>query len=154
MAQPRIEARLGPCRACGWASLDRYVLRYHKPGRDGSGKCDAHFTGAPADRMYGALFELSVAQARALDGYEGPGDTRQDVQVQTQDGPTTAYAYVALPDSVIPRLRPYPWYHAFVVEGAKSARLPATYLAYLATIETTADPDKARQRENDDILKG
>ena len=52
MYKARIECRLGPCDWLGAASLTGFVLRFHKRGRDGSGKCDALRTGDPADRLH------------------------------------------------------------------------------------------------------
>ena len=53
--------------------LPGYALRFHKRGRDGSGKADAFFTGRGQDVVCGVVYELSPADKVALDLAEGLG---------------------------------------------------------------------------------
>lgn len=73
MSRARLEARVGPCQDRGHAWLDGFDLRFHKRGRDGSGKCDAFATGARTHILHGVLFGMSAAQREALHLFEGPG---------------------------------------------------------------------------------
>jgi len=78
---PRIEARLDRCTLVCAAWMDGWALRFHKRGRDGSGKCDAFRTDAPRDRLRGIVYELSAAQKFRLD------DTRrQRIYLASQPG--------------------------------------------------------------------
>jgi hypothetical protein len=154
MSRARIEARLGPCRLVGPAILERYALRFHKRGRDGSGKCDAFFTGDGSDRLHGVVYELGPAQADRLDGFEGPDYQRRTVTVRTAGGSLASYAYVALASAIDPELKPYPWYREFVLAGAREAGFPAAYLAALVAVATVRDPDAGREAENLRILTG
>lgn len=45
-------------------------------------------------------------------------------------------------------LRPYSWYKAFVVAGAKAAKLPEPYVAQLESVEAIQDPDRERHERN------
>jgi len=140
----RIELRLGPCEAAGIASLREYALRFHKRGGDGSGKCDAFHTGNPADTLYGVVYSLSQAQREMLDEIEGPGYASRDVSVRTQSGMLTAYAYLARTGHVDADLRPFSWYKAIVVAGARAHGLPAHYIDSLAA--TCASSDRCADR--------
>ncbi len=142
----RIELRLGPCEAIGIASLREYALRFHKRGGDGSGKCDAFHTGNPADTLYGVVYSLSRAQREMLDEFEGPGYASRDVPVRTHSGMLTAYAYLAKAGHVDADLRPFSWYKAIVVAGARAHGLPAHYIDSLAAIG--ASPDRCADRES------
>ncbi|MEM7251198.1 MAG: gamma-glutamylcyclotransferase family protein [Pseudomonadota bacterium] len=152
MAPPRIEARLGACVFIGIGWLEETRIAFHKRGRDGSGKCNAHLTGNPEDRLYGVLFGLSEAQGRTLDGFEGPGYYRRVMPVRTDAGVRFAYTYVAKDAHVTDGLIPYDWYKAFVVSGASEAGLPVGYQTKLAKVPANVDPDESRRSINFDIL--
>ena len=141
----RIELRLGPCEVIGTASLCGYALRFHKRGRDGSGKCDAFHTGSPADTMYGVIYSLSQAQRDMLDEIEGSGYASRDVSVSTRSGTLTAYAYLARVEHVDADLQPFSWYKAIVVAGARAHGLPAHYIERLAAV--CASTDRRADRE-------
>ena len=153
MCRQRLEARVGGCEPGGAARLDGHVLRFHKRGRDGSGKCDAYGTGRADDAMHGVLFGLSAAQCEALHAFEGPGYAVRSVRVATSGGDLEAFAYVAHAHAVDPALEPFDWYKAFVVAGAREAGLPASYLSALDAVPARRDPDPARARDNDRILR-
>ncbi len=136
----RIELRLGPCEAIGPARLRGYALRFHKRGRDGSGKCDAFHTGNPADAMYGVVYSLSQAQRDMLDEIEGPGYVSRDVSVNTCSGTLTAYLYSAKVGHVDTDLQPFSWYKAIVVAGARAHGLPGHYIESLAGVCAAPDP--------------
>ena len=141
----RIELRLGLCEAIGIGSLREYALRFQKRGGDGAGKCDAFHTGNPADTLYGVVYSLSRAQREMLDEFEGPGYASRDVSVRTQAGMLTAYAYLAKAGHLDADLRPFSWYKAIVVAGARAHGLPAHYIDSLAAVG--ASPDRCADRE-------
>lgn len=119
-----------------------------------SGKCDMEATGLPADRTYGVLFSIRKTEEAALDKAEGVGKgyERRPVTVTTDGGDVAAIAYIATKKN--PGVRPYDWYHAFVLAGAIEHQLPADYLAWLGTIETQRDPGEARRASNAAPLAG
>lgn len=127
-------------------------LKFDKRSVDGSGKCDIEATGDPRDRAWGVVFRIDAADRPALDRVEGLGQgyTDQDVHVMTPDGLVNAFTYVALMKA--PGLRPYHWYRALVVAGAREHGLPDAYIAWLQTFESQADPDAGRNRMNEALL--
>ena len=152
MWRRRIELRLGMCDSLGAASLRGYSLRFHKRGRDGSGKCDAFLTGNLGDVLYGVVYRLNQIQREALDEYEGPGYTSRYVPVRTRSGTLTAYTYVAKQDHVDVGLDPYVWYKSLVVAGARAHGLPARYVEALCDIAAVSDPDPERHALHQRIL--
>ena len=152
MARARIEARLGSCEHLGVAWAPEYRLTFHKRGRDGSGKCDAHYTGKGTDRLYGILYRLTAAQSSSLDRFEGPDYERREFTVYTGAGDTAAYAYAARAHTIDTSLLPYDWYHAFVLAGANEGELPGHYVAYIEAISVRLDADAARAKANRRVL--
>ena len=156
MAVSRLEARVGPVEVLGAARLVSHALRYHKLGRDGSGKCDAFHTGRDGDCLYGVVFALEVSQLEGLDRFEGRGYRRKEVSVEMLAAGCSSLAetYVALESAIAPRLKPYDWYHGFVVAGAEAQGLPLEYLEGLRRVETTVDADERRRAGNEAIAAG
>ena len=152
MWRRRIELRLGHCESLGIGSLRGYSLRFHKRGRDGSGKCDAFHTGDLGDVLYGVVYRLSAAQRDALHGYEGSGYGTRHVPVRTRSGALTAYTYVAKQDHVDAALNPFVWYQSLVVAGARAHGLPMRYVAAISAISAIADPDLERHALHQRIL--
>lgn len=152
MSSARIAERLGRCEFVGSARVEGYRLAFHKRGHDGSGKCDACRSEDDAI-MYGVVFELSHEQAQQLDGFEGPNYERRILKVSIDGCTSEAYAYIALPSAVDFTLRPYPWYRAFVLDGALLNRLPAGYVDFIRRYPTIPDPDAMRQAANEKILE-
>jgi len=152
MLTARLRKRVRSAVAVGIGYLPGHVLRWHKRSRDGSGKCDAETTGRNADVVWGVLFELNAAEKPRLDDAEGLGngyDERQ-VEIITDRGIVRAVAYIATAKD--PSLRPYHWYKAFVVEGAREHALPQEYLQSLENAPSVPDPIPARAAENERLL--
>lgn len=154
MLPRRIEDRLGRCRPLGVASARGYSLKFHKRGRDGSGKCDAFLTEAPENALYGVVYELTVVQRAALDEFEGAGYEQRNLVVDTASGALDVYTYVARADHVEGGLRPFPWYKSIVVAGALVHGLPGAYVTLLRAVETTPDPDAERMSLHLALLRG
>jgi hypothetical protein len=55
--------------------------------------------------------------------------------------------YLAAPDYIDDRLRPYGWYKDFVLAGAREHGLPPEYITeYIQSVEATEDPNSARDK--------
>ena len=134
----------------GW--LDSYGLRFHKNGRDGSGKADAFYTGVATDRLYGRLFEISPAQKHELDGFEGPGYRCDRLSVSTPTGSIDAWIYIAKPEQTDFNLIPFDWYHQLVEQGARVAGFPREYIRQIEEIGFKSDPDLNRARRHFSML--
>lgn len=147
MSLPRLRARIGEVRRLGVATLADRRLAFHKLGRDGSGKCD--IAPSPGDCVWGVVLDIPAAARPLLDRFEGLGRgyAVETVQLTLVDGAAlTAFSYRAT--RVVPGLRPYDWYKAHVLHGAREHHLPAHYVAAIAATAAVPDPDAARhQRE-------
>lgn len=131
------EAKRAPgAQFLGVAVLRDHGLRWHKRGKDGSGKCDV--VSAAGETVYGVLFSIPPAERMGLDKEEGLGSHYRAVEVSVlQEGKeVVAFAYVALPDKIKPGLRPTKEYKGFVVNGAKEHFLPEDYVAALESTPT------------------
>ncbi|MAT91007.1 MAG: gamma-glutamylcyclotransferase [Halioglobus sp.] len=145
MSLARLRARTPSARRLGLYRLAGHELRFHKHGADGSGKCDAFFTGATDQRIYGALYTLDTREKPALDAVEGLGLGYAEKQVQVEDhaGETLqAFTYYAIRTD--PALLPFDWYLGHVRVGAREIGVPAAYLAAIEAVRSRPDPDNAR----------
>ena len=133
--------------ACGVAEVRGFVVRFHKIGRDGSGKCTLIDAGAEV-AAYGVLYEVAEADGERLDRVEGVhtgGYARRAVQLRLSDGRTTeAMTYVAGDEYVDATRLPFDWYRDLVVAGAIEHGLPAGYVEELEQVPAASDPDVAR----------
>lgn len=152
MLGARIRARVPSARALGIARLDAHALRWHKLGRDGSGKCDVVRHDRPGACVWGVVHEIALAEKPALDRAEGLGhgyDERSVVLAATS-GPVEALLYVAT--RIDAAALPFDWYHALVLAGAREHRLPEGYVLALAAQRTQPDTDRARWRLHHSLI--
>ncbi len=142
----RIQARVPGARLIGTARLAGYRLTWHKRSQDGSGKCN--IVPAEGSVVHGVLYDIPESEKSVLDKAEGLGHgyEKQTVKVETSSGSRDALAYVAT--DIVEGLRPYTWYKALVVAGAREHNLPPGYIAALEACEATEDPDRSRHRKN------
>jgi hypothetical protein len=149
MSLARLRHRVPGAVALGCHSLPKHQLRFHKAGQDGSGKCDAYYTGDAADVIYGALFDICQTQKQALDNAEGlgMGYDIKGVTVIAGDGIAVAcYTYVAT--HIESALMPYSWYLDHVLIGARETGLPSRYIeAHIQTVQARKDSDQRRDEE-------
>jgi len=150
----RLEQRVGRVSVVATASAAGFRLRFHKQGRDESGKCNIEFSGSESDCVQGALFAFSPQQRNILDEYEslGRGYVRERVAIETRDGPATAWTYIAMPEFVDDTLKPFHWYREFVCLGAEFHGFPPSYRRQLAAQRTIQDPHTERCRERMQML--
>ncbi len=146
MSLPRLRERAPSAERIGIFTLAEHSLRFHKVGsRDGSGKCDALFTGNPDDHVIGALFEISDGEKKALDRVEGLGFGYQEKTVSVSDSQGNIFEAVTYyATNTDPSLLPYSWYLHHVLYGAKETKVPAGYLDAIAGTKSIEDPDKER----------
>lgn len=148
MSLSRLRGRVPSAKRLGIFILDEHDLRFHKIGKDGSGKCDAFLTENSEDSVIGALFEINKCEKKALDRAEGLGYGYDEkvVRVHNDAGDfveaTTYYA-----TSIDPSLKPYSWYLNHVTVGAKETNVPEKYLNNIQHIECLEDTDKKRAAE-------
>jgi hypothetical protein len=147
MSLSRLRARTPSARRLGRCTLSGHTLRFHKIGSDGSGKCDAFFTGDPGDSVIGVVFDIDPGEKCTLDAVEGLGRgyDEKTVQLIAANGEeVVASTYYAT--LIAGTLKPYSWYQNHVLVGAREAGLPEYYLRHLSAVEAVDDPDAEREQ--------
>ncbi|WP_163559709.1 gamma-glutamylcyclotransferase family protein [Halomonas sp. NO4] len=146
MSLPRLKARVPSAERIGVFTLVEHTLRFHKVSKkDGSGKCDALFTGNPDDYVIGALFEISNDEKSVLDRAEGLGYGYEEKRITVSGSQwNTHEAVTYYATNTDPSLLPYSWYLHHVINGAKETGVPSAYLDALSATNSREDPDKER----------
>ncbi|MXW39086.1 MAG: gamma-glutamylcyclotransferase [Acidobacteria bacterium] len=144
----RDPARAPSAVALGVASAPGFVMRFHKIGTDGSGKCTLIPTGDDADAVYGVLYEFADSDLAGLDREEGVhlgGYARHSLRLRLPNGDTAeAMTYIAGEPYIDSACLPFDWYRDLVVAGAREHRLPTAYIRELEQTPAVSDPDAAR----------
>lgn len=154
MFTPRLKARIASANLIGPGCLPGYRLVFHKVSiRDGSGKCNASFTGDQSDVVFGVLYDVSEADIMTLNEIEGVGQG-YDAKIlpikRENEGLVKAQTYIAT--SIDARLKPFHWYKEHVLRGANEHDLPREYIEYIKSVEAIIDTDSERTaRELADI---
>ena len=144
----RIQARASSAKVYGTFYLQEFELLFHKRGRDGSGKCDAFFTGRKEDVTYGRVYEISPADKDSLDHCEGLGrgyETKEVLIRNTAGKTCSAFTYVAT--DIASKLVPFCWYREHVLVGAIEAMFPRSYIEKTITVSCRRDPDQDRRKK-------
>lgn len=154
MLSDRLTARTRcpSAKSVGAARLDHHQLRWHKRSTDGSGKCNIVQSDAADAFVWGVLFEIPNDEKAALDEAEGVGSGYKEAKVTvTFDGnDLSAVVYVAT--AIDETLKPYSWYRAFALAGARQHKLPQGYVDSIHAVEAQHDQDKARHKRNMAII--
>ncbi len=144
--------------ALGIAWAPGFVVRFHKIGTDGSGKCTLIATGNDADVVHGVLYEFADSDLPGLDREEGVhlgGYARYSIRLRFPNGETTeAMTYVASDGYIDPACLPFDWYRDLVVAGAIEHGLPRPCVQELAGTPAAPDPDAARAARARRLLAG
>ena len=114
----RLQARTPGAVLLGTAWLPGYALRWHKRGRDGTGKCNV--VQEAGSSVPGAVYEIPEAEMADLDRIEG-GYARVAVSLE---GHGEAWTYITLPDYVDESVVPTTAYLALVRDGRAWHGLP------------------------------
>jgi hypothetical protein len=149
-----MSSRVGSATSLGIHRLDAHSLRFHKIGKDGSGKCDAYFTSDPADCIWGVVYTFKQEDKEILDRIEGLGKGYREQSVLVYDPggiAVTAFTYIALKTD--PLLKPFVWYKNHVLTGALEANLPEFYVSQLTEVEAIDDQDAHRKARELSIYK-
>lgn len=144
--------------ACGVARTLGSVVRFHKVGADGSGKCTLVSNSDEAAAAFGVLYEVADADAESLDRAEGVhvgGYVRRAVRLRlSAERVVDAMTYVAGERYLDPSCVPFDWYRDLVVAGAIEHGLPSRYVEWLAQVPAEADPNAARAARARRLLDG
>lgn len=150
----RLRERVPSSRALAVAELDGHLLRFHKRGRDGSGKCSILPSGRPQDRVFGVVYRMAAAERILLDRAEGlgAGYRRIELIVRVDGMPRPVFSYRAQDEYIDEALLPFTWYRRLVLAGARHHGLPAAYVAAIEAIAARPDPDRERHARHERLL--
>ena len=134
--------------AFGIANAPGFIVRFHKMGADGSGKCTLIATAAEYATAYGVLYEVADADGDSLDRAEGVrngGYHRCSVELRLAGGGTVnAMTYMAGARHIDAARVPFDWYRNLVVAGAIEHGLPACHVEELVRTPAVPDPNTVR----------
>ncbi len=148
MSLVRLKERAPGVEKVGVFILKEHQLRFHKVSKDGSGKCDAYQTNNEDDMIFGALFEITEDEKKALDKVEGLGFGYEEKMVTVKNDPGDVFATLTYyATNTAPSLKPFSWYLNHVVVGAKETNVPSQYLELIQSTECRDDPDPNRDAE-------
>jgi gamma-glutamylcyclotransferase len=145
MSTRRLGARIQSARPLTVSTLTGHQLCWHKLGRDGSGKCDAFYTGEAHHQIVGVLYEIDRQEQSLLDQFEGVGvgyEIASVVVLLPNGEQRKAFTYRAT--RIDSNAVPFHWYKAHVIHGAREHALPTEYIAQLESVETIEDDDQSR----------
>jgi gamma-glutamylcyclotransferase len=144
----RLQERAPSAMRIGCYVLKAHDLRFHKSSIDGSGKCDAYYTGNSHDYVLGVLYEMGAEDKCALDRAEGLGYgyEEKNVAILSQnfdEVEATTYLATQIDES----LKPYSWYLNHVLTGATASDLPQEYIDKIKAIESIRDLNEDRDAQ-------
>jgi gamma-glutamylcyclotransferase len=142
----RAANRAPSAQPLGVGRLSHHRLTFDKlSDRDGSGKCDAERTDRLTDCVVGVVYRIECAEQAALDLVEGVGlgYRRVEVEVETDGGTLTCRTYLATLKRA--GIKPFDWYKALVLAGAREHGLPNAYIEAIERVDVESDPDPLRR---------
>ena len=140
----RLARRIPSARLLGTAFVDGWSIAFHKRGKDGSGKATLVREGRGA---HVAVYSLSAADKSSLDAIEHAGVGYRETSLHV-DGHGECFTYVANPTHVDATLKPFCWYRALVIAGARLHGFPRAYVDALEALPTQRDPVNERHDDN------
>ena len=146
MLTERLKARCPGAMAVGRAFADGAVIEFSKRSEDKSGK--ATLRNKTGGRTDGVLFEIPTAELCSLDRCEGRGkgyDRCDKFPVRLVDGDEIVPAVAYLATHTDSSLKPYDWYLALVIAGAREHALGDDHLAALRCVAYVRDLDNSRR---------
>lgn len=153
MCGARLRERAPSARALAAIGLPDRALRFHKRGwEDGSGKCN--LVRRPGATAYGVVWSIDRREKGALDAAEGLGRGYRErrMRVDLAGEELAVFTYLAQGSHVDESLRPYDWYLAYVVAGAREHGLARDYVERLLAVPSVADPDRERAARHRALL--
>lgn len=121
------------------AYLPGYKIKFNKRSTKDKGSCKANITtGSESDRVWGAVFEVSIKEFKILKGIE-VGYNKEDMVVKRieDESDIEAKAFIATDSKVLDNnLLPSSEYIRICIEGAVEAKLPDYYIDLLKSLDT------------------
>lgn len=151
----RLVERVPSAELLGVATHPGRRLAFHKRSDDGSGKCNMFDSGSESDQVLGAIYSMDPDHKNGLDRFEGNGYEYTENQiVRGHDGKEYAcFTYLARQSHIVDRLKPYHWYKALVVLGAKYLEFPEAYISLIDAVPSIEDPDPERRKGHELLIQ-
>lgn len=140
----RLTRRVKSARWIGSARVPDFELRFHKRGKDGSGKCNIV---AGDGEVHVAIYEFEADEKRTLDGIEGLGMGYKESTLSVT-GFGTCFTYMAADTHINESLDPFGWYKRLVLLGCNFNRFPGSYVAQIQSVDHVQDPHADRREEH------
>lgn len=153
MLTKRLKRRCESAAVVGKAEAADLVLKFNKRSKDESGKANL-CSALGGHRSLGVLFEIAKSDLGRLDQAEGVGSgyERNDrFAVRLVDSGALVHAKTYISPATDSRLRPYDWYLALVIAGAKEHGLGEDYVAALRRVPFETDSCLARETRRNAI---
>jgi gamma-glutamylcyclotransferase len=149
----RLMERVPSARVTGVVGIPGRSIAFHKRGADGSGKCDLVEDASPA-HSHGVLYEFSSRHKAALDAVEGSGRGYDEFTIRVTLAGVVhhPYTYIAGASHIDDALRPFDWYKALVLAGARYHGFPEAYVSSLEAAPSVPDADHARAQRMEALL--
>ena len=141
MLTTRLKRRCPGAFRVGRADAVDHAIEFSKLSKDKSGKATLRHTNG--GRTPGVVFKIPITERGQLDKSEGAGNGYErcdafPVRLLDDDEILKATTYLATsPNS---SLKPYDWYFALVIAGAREHLLSDDYLAELRPVKFVRDP--------------
>ena len=155
MLTERLKAnnRCPGAKVCGCAVAEGAIIEFSKRSVDGSGK--ATLARAAGQQTSGVLFNIPNEQSQALDRVEGARNGYHrcktfPVHRYGSDAIVEAVTYIA--KSPKANLKPYDWYLALIIAGAKQHGLGDDYIAKLRREPYKQDDYRTRKTREEAIV--
>jgi gamma-glutamylcyclotransferase len=146
MLTERLRSRCASAKMVRRAVVANYVLEFCKRSADGSGKVTIVESSKDGALVHGVMFDIAVAERDELDKAEGLGQGYHRVDELTVRLESSDEVRVStyIGNRLDRSLKPYDWYRALVIAGAKQHQQPADWLAAIERVVAVTDPDLKR----------
>ncbi len=148
MLTPKMVSMIAFARAIGVGELSGYKLVFNKKShKDESGLANLMPTQNARDKVYGVIYEFSDSNRSTLDLMEGTeyGYHATPVTVLCDAEKMSVTTYLCGdPQYWQEGLKPFDWYQAMMVKGARQNNLPEAYIKHLESRPHVVDTDPVR----------
>jgi len=148
----RLRQRTPSCRVLSPARLSGHRLAFNKRGADASGKANILRQSQAGAEVHGVVYMIGRQDKRTLDMAEG-GYRVEHHLVAAGSVRHEVFTYVAREEFLDESLRPFHWYHALVMAGARYHGFPVHYLHALQDTRILVDTDRDRTRRHEELLR-
>jgi gamma-glutamylcyclotransferase len=140
-----LKPRCRSAKPVGIAEVVKFSVEFSKRSRDSSGKATLMNS---SNCSLGVVFEIDAVEMPDLDRAEGNGYGRCDsfsVRLVDRNATVQTITYLALEPET--DLKPYDWYLALIIAGAREHELNQAYVARLGKVAYDFDRDERRRNK-------